>query len=85
MEKQKQNKFEREIFTNGYSDGSGKGTIVLKIGKEETGILRTHWGCSCCDTETSEENNKVADKIVKLFNSKKFKLNSEGKFFSSQP
>ena len=61
-------------WKNGYSDGSGKGTITFNnIGK-----LRVHWGCGCCDSFDSNNTNKeekklirLADKIVKILNKNK--------------
>ena len=52
------------IYTNGYSDGSGKGTIVKKMGKDEDAILRTHWGCSCCDYGATEKDMKLTYKTI---------------------
>lgn len=34
---------------------------------------RTHWGCGCCDRETTEEDNELADKICDLLNKRRFK------------
>ena len=56
-------------YRNGYSDGSGKGIITM----DDKALLATHWGCSCCDTETTEENNILADKIVKMLNKRGLK------------
>lgn len=68
---------DKKIWKNGYSDGSGKGTITF--GNE--GKLRVHWGCGCCDSfgsySLSKEDKKLiifADKIVKILNEKKVKL-----------
>lgn len=55
-------------YQNGYSDGSGKGKIIKRIGKEEHAILSTHWGCSCCDRETTPEDNLLADEVVRILN-----------------
>jgi len=63
-------------WKNGYSDGSGKGTITFNGNAK----LRVHWGCSCCDSFSeyshgSDEKNliKFADKITKVLNEKKVK------------
>lgn len=72
MKKDRNNK----KWKNGYSDGSGKGTITYG----DDGKLRVHWGCSCCDSfdyiEPSREDKKkikFADKIVKLLNESEVK------------
>lgn len=62
-------KSNKTIYTNGYSDGSGKGTIVKHNGDTKTPILRTHWGCTCCDSGATEKDVIFADKIVKILNS----------------
>jgi hypothetical protein len=51
-------------YRNGYLDGSGKGTITLN----EYAVLRTHWGCNCCDSGATLEDELFADKIVKILN-----------------
>jgi len=53
-----------KTFKNGYSDGSGKGTITLN----NEAVLRTHWGCNCCDSGPYEEDIKKADEICKILN-----------------
>ncbi len=69
-------KEEKKAWKNGYSDGSGKGTITFN----DDGKLRVHWGCDCCDSfdedNPSREDRKalrLADKIVKILNEKKVK------------
>jgi hypothetical protein len=64
----------KKTWKNGFNDGSGKGTITYG----EKGILRVHWGCSCCDGfdayYPSKEDKKLirfADKIVKILNERK--------------
>ncbi len=61
-------------WKNGYSDGSGKGTITF----DGEGVLRVHWGCDCCDSfseyDPSEKDKKLvlfADALVKLLNRSK--------------
>jgi len=62
-------KIQEEIrYVNGYLDGSGKGTILKVINGKESPILRTHWGCSCCDDGASDENILLADKITEILN-----------------
>jgi len=51
-------------YKNGYSDGSGKGTITL----DGKGVLRTHWGCSCCDGGPNDKQIEFADEVVKILN-----------------
>jgi hypothetical protein len=51
-------------FTNGYKDGSGKGTICYG----DRAVLRTHWGCSCCDRNVNELDTELGDKIVAILN-----------------
>lgn len=53
----------------GYKDGSGKDTITL----DEHAILRTHWGCSCCDYY-DEKDTKMSEEVVKLLNGKEKEL-----------
>lgn len=61
---------------NGYSDGSGKGTITLN----DNAILRVHWGCSCCDYFDEDildsKEMKLAIKIVEILNKHKKELES---------
>ena len=64
-------------WRNGYSDGSGKGTITF--GGE--GKLRVHWGCSCCDyfdadnpTTDDKKLIRFADRITKLLNENNVEL-----------
>lgn len=52
------------VYKNGYKDGSGKGTITLN----KHAVLRTHWGCNCCDNGPTEEDILEADLIVKKLN-----------------
>jgi len=56
---------------NGYSDGSGKGTITIN----NEPILRTHWGCSCCDNFDANDKNskemKLADFVATILNKHK--------------
>lgn len=50
---------------NGYSDGSGQGTITIN----DKSALRVHWGCSCCDYWDYDEQTdeyKLAEFIVKI-------------------
>jgi len=63
-------------WKNGYSDGSGKGTITFNNESK----LRVHWGCSCCDSfdtyNPSKDDKKLirfAEKIVKILNEKEVK------------
>lgn len=61
---------EKKRWNNGYSDGSGKGTITF----DDKGKLRPHWGCSCCDIPCPEEDKKIqklTNKIVKILNDAK--------------
>lgn len=51
-------------FKNGYSDRSGKGIIT----KDDEMFLATHWGCSCCDRETTPKDNRIANKICRILN-----------------
>jgi len=64
------------IITNGYSDGSGKGRIVIN----EKAVLTTHWGCGCCDyfddSNTESKEMKLAELIVKILNKHKKELKS---------
>lgn len=60
----------KDKYLNGYSDGSGKGTITLN----GVSVLKTHWGCSCCDYGPTAENIQLADKIVDFMNKNKFKI-----------
>jgi len=64
-------------YQNGYSDGSGKGTIIKVVGDKEEPILRTHWGCSCCcsccDRDTTKADNRLACEIVKILNEARLK------------
>jgi hypothetical protein len=64
-------------WQNGYSDGSGKGTITF----DYEPVLRVHWGCSCCDNfdtySPSTEDKKLikkAKKLVKFLNENGVKL-----------
>lgn len=53
-------------YINGYKNGSSKGTITLN----EEPVLRTHWGCSCCDSGPTDEDIKLADDICNKLNTK---------------
>lgn len=60
-------------WKNGFSDGSGKGTITFR----NEGKLRVHWGCDCCDSfdeKTDKELVRFADRIVKILNKEKVKI-----------
>lgn len=59
-------------YTNGWPDGSGKGTI-LKDGKP---YLRTHWGCNCCDNGPFEKHTQLADEVIKELELKQKLLNT---------
>lgn len=56
------------MILNGYNDGSGKGTITFN----NEPLLRTHWGCSCCDYFNDEDMEsdemKLAIFITKILN-----------------
>jgi hypothetical protein len=52
---------------NGYTDSSGKGTITFK----DEPLLRTHWGCGCCDSFDENEDSKgmkLTNFIVEILN-----------------
>ena len=51
-------------FKNGFSDGSGVGIITIN----EKAILKANWGCSCCESEVTQNQIKMTDKIVKILN-----------------
>ena len=53
-----------KIYKNGYSDGSGKGTITLN----DKAVLRTHWGCSRGGYGPTHKDKLLANRIVKILN-----------------
>jgi len=62
---------EKKEWKNGYGDGSGKGTITYG----DEGVLRVHWGCSCCDgfnEDTDKDLIRFAKKVAEILNKEKF-------------
>jgi len=62
----------KKAWKNGFSDGSGKGTITYK----DDSVLRVHWGCDCCDyfdEDTDKDLVKLANRLTKLLNEINFK------------
>jgi len=65
----------KKRFTNGYKDGSGKGTILFN-GKP---LFRTHWGCACCDSGPNEQQLNNATELVRLLNEPGIAINIDGR------
>lgn len=58
-------------FKIGFKDKSGLECITVMdksscVGRKP--ILKTHWGCSCCDRETTDEDVKFAKIVAQALN-----------------